>query len=110
MKRFDVLVVGSGSGMHIVDSALMSGMTVALVEAGPLGGTCLNRGCIPSKIVIYPADVIRLIQHAEGLGIKARVESIEFGFIMNRMRDLVLRERHEMERGVSQTKSLGFYP
>jgi len=61
MKDYDVLVIGSGSGMSIADAALNRGMSVAVVESGPLGGTCLNRGCIPSKMVIYPADVINII-------------------------------------------------
>jgi dihydrolipoamide dehydrogenase len=109
MKRFDVLVIGSGSGMHIVENALASGMNVALVENGPLGGTCLNRGCIPSKIIIYPADIINLIRNAEKLGIKARIEHIDFGQIMKRMRYLVERDRSQMQRSVEQTKDLAFY-
>ena len=84
-------------------------MSVALVEMGPLGGTCLNRGCIPSKILIYPADVIQTIRHAEKLGIKAFIESVDFGFIMKRMRYLVERDRSEMERGVARTRNLTFY-
>ena len=71
METFDVIVVGSGSGMMIAEAALNSGMKVALVEMDVLGGTCLNRGCIPSKMVIYPADLIAQIKHAEALGIKA---------------------------------------
>jgi len=109
MKHFDVLVIGSGSGMHIVENALIEGMSVALVEMGLLGGTCLNRGCIPSKILIYPADVLQLIRHAEKLGIKARVESVDFGFIMRRMRFLVERDRSQIERGVANTTDLAFY-
>jgi dihydrolipoamide dehydrogenase len=54
MEKYDVLIIGSGSGMSIADGALNRGMKVAVVESGPLGGTCLNRGCIPSKNVIYP--------------------------------------------------------
>jgi len=72
-KRFNVLVIGSGAGMHIVDMALMKGMTVALIEDGPLGGTCLNRGCIPSKMLTYTADIINTIREAEKLSVKARV-------------------------------------
>ena len=78
MKHFDVLVVGSGSGMMIADAAVNSGKTVALVEMGKLGGTCLNVGCIPSMMVIYPADLVNIIKHAEELGIKAKIESIDF--------------------------------
>ena len=44
MKNYDVVVVGSGCGMSIVDQALAQGLKVALIDKGPLGGTCLNLG------------------------------------------------------------------
>jgi mycothione reductase len=44
MESYDVLIIGSGSGMYIADAALNHGMKVAVVERGPLGGTCLNGG------------------------------------------------------------------
>ncbi|MGW8273310.1 MAG: hypothetical protein ACWGN7_07975 [Thermodesulfovibrionales bacterium] len=44
MKKYDIVVVGSGAGSIIVENALMRGNTVALVDRGPLGGTCLNVG------------------------------------------------------------------
>ncbi|MEM2127064.1 MAG: FAD-dependent oxidoreductase [Candidatus Bathyarchaeia archaeon] len=84
VKSFNVLVIGSGSGMHIVERALSEGVKVALVEMGPLGGTCLNRGCIPSKILTYTADVINLIRNSERLGVKARIERVDFPYIMKR--------------------------
>lgn len=43
-KEFDVLVIGSGCGLNIVDAAVIEGYTVALVDKGPAGGTCLNTG------------------------------------------------------------------
>ena len=86
MERFDVLVVGSGSGMTIVEGAINKGLRVALVEKDALGGTCLNRGCIPSKMVIYPADVIQEIKRAAALGVKATIDEIDFPAIMERMR------------------------
>ena len=57
MKEYDVIVIGSGAGMIIVEGALSQGLKVALVDRGPLGGTCLNVGCIPSKkgMYIHPA-------------------------------------------------------
>lgn len=109
MERFDVLVVGSGSGGYIVDAALLYNMRVAYVEKGPLGGTCLNRGCIPSKMVIYPADVVNLIKHAEKLGIKARIEEIDFGFIMERARRSIEEDRRLMEEGMNQIENLAFF-
>ncbi len=62
MKEYDVIVIGSGAGMIIVEGALSQGLKVALVDRGLLGGTCLNVGCIPSKMLIYPADRIAEIQ------------------------------------------------
>jgi mycothione reductase len=110
MKHFDVLVVGSGSGMMIADAAVNSGLSVALVEMGKLGGTCLNTGCIPSKMVIYPADIINQIKHAEELGIKARIEEIDFAGIMRRTREFVEHDRHPMEHSINNVKGLDYYP
>jgi dihydrolipoamide dehydrogenase len=109
MKQFDVLVIGSGSGMSIANRALMSGLTVALVESGPLGGTCLNRGCIPSKMVIYPADVINVIREAKKFGIEVSIESIDFRFVMDRMRHFIEEDRSHMEEGIGHVPGLTFY-
>ena len=59
MKGYDVIVIGSGAGAIISDEAAAQGLKVALIDKGPLiGGTCLNWGCIPSKMLIYTADRI----------------------------------------------------
>ena len=92
-----------------MEAALNRGMSVALVEMGPIGGTCLNHGCIPSKMVIYPADVINIIREAERLGIKAHVEGIDFNAIMDRSRRLVEGDRRHMEVGLSKAEGLTFY-
>jgi dihydrolipoamide dehydrogenase len=96
-------VIGSGSGGEIVDAALGSGFSVAWVDKGPLGGTCLNFGCIPSKMLIYPADRVIEIKEAEKLGIKAEIKDIDFKKIIEHMREPI-RESHEhMERGLKNT-------
>jgi len=110
MKHFDVLVVGTGSGMSIAEAAVNSGRSVALVEMGKLGGTCLNTGCIPSKMVIYPSDIINQIKHAEVLGIKVKIENIDFKGIMKRTMDLVKHDRESMERGINHINGLTYYP
>jgi mycothione reductase len=89
MDRFDVLVVGSGSGMNIAATAAGSGLKTAVVESGPMGGTCLNRGCIPSKMLIYPADVVAITEEAKSIGVDARVASVDFQKIMKRMQQFV---------------------
>ena len=109
MKDYDVLVIGSGSGMSIATAALNRGIEVAVVEMGPLGGTCLNRGCIPSKMVIYPADVINVIREAGKLGIKATIEEIDFAYIMERSARLIAEDVGHMEEGVRHAPGLTVY-
>jgi len=86
MRTYDVLVVGSGSGLNVAFSAAENGMDVALVDVGPMGGTCVNLGCVPSKRLIYPADVLTLIRNSEKLGIHVTVDHIDFKKIVEDMR------------------------
>jgi mycothione reductase len=78
MKQYDVIVIGSGAGASLVNASLIHGLSTALVERGPVGGTCLNLGCIPSKILIFPADRIMEIQEASKVGIRAEIREIDF--------------------------------
>lgn len=109
MKKYDVIVIGSGCGMNIVDEALATGLSVALVDKGPLGGTCANTGCIPSKMLIFAADRIAEIQEARELGVVAEIANIDFSFIMERMRKSVDKVQQHMKRGIAGTKNLDFY-
>jgi dihydrolipoamide dehydrogenase len=84
MKEYDVIVIGTGAGMNVAANAVNSGLNVSIIEHGPMGGTCLNNGCIPSKILLYPADVIRTLQEASKLGIKASVNEVNFKWIIKR--------------------------
>ncbi len=94
MDNYDIIVIGSGSGGEIVSAALNASYKVAWVDKGPLGGTCLNVGCIPSKMLVYPADRIMEINESDKLGIKAEIKSINFKKIMEHMRKPI-RESHE---------------
>lgn len=84
MERFDLIVIGSGSGLEVSAAAAEQGWRVAIVEEGPFGGTCLNRGCIPSKMLVHVADVARTIATAEQFGIHARIESVDWPAIVER--------------------------
>ena len=108
-KKFDLIVIGSGAGMNVAANAAAQGLRVAVVERGPLGGTCLNRGCIPSKVMLYPADVIRMVEEAKAIGVQAKVERVDFDLIMKRTWDIVLEGRHDMERGVAQSEEIELY-
>jgi mycothione reductase len=109
MKTYDVLVVGSGSGGEIVDAAISHGMNVAWVDKGPLGGTCLNVGCIPSKILIHPADRIIEILEAKKLGITAEIKDVDFQEIMRRVQRPIQESHEAMQRAISRAKNLVYY-
>ena len=109
MKKFDLIVIGAGSGMKVVWSAIKEGLNVALVEGGPLGGTCLNNGCIPSKIMIYPADVIRAANDAKKVGIDLSVNRVDMGHIMERVWADIDRERRQSAEQINSTKNLTWF-
>jgi mycothione reductase len=109
VKKYDAIVVGSGCGMIIAEETTAHGLKVALVDKGPLGGTCLNLGCIPSKILINVADRIVEIQEAPKLGIKAEVKNIDFNAIIERMRKSIKKEQDHIRKGILAAENLDFY-
>jgi len=110
MRNYDVIVIGSGAGAIISDEAASQDLKVALIDKGPLiGGTCLNWGCIPSKMLIYTADRIVEIEEAKKLGIEAEIKNIDFHFIMERMRKSRQADQVQIREGIKQSKNLDFY-
>jgi dihydrolipoamide dehydrogenase len=89
MKEYDLIVIGSGVGMRILGLAHEKGIKVAVIERGPMGGTCLNRGCIPTKILTYLADIIMQVEHLKSIGVTFKLEKIDYPWIINRMREHV---------------------
>ncbi len=100
MKKYDVVILGAGCGQVIMEEAESRNKSIALVEREWLGGTCLNLGCIPSKQLIAPADIIAEVERAKRLGVEMSVTSIDFLRIMQRMRtdrdETQKHLRHEM--------------
>lgn len=78
MKEFDMIVIGSGAALIVMESALNHGLSCALVENSKFGGTCLTKGCIPSKVLTYPADVIMETRHAKRIGLDIELKSIDW--------------------------------
>ena len=109
MKKYDLVVIGSGCGAIISDEAVGHGQKVAVIDKGPLGGTCLNLGCIPSKMLIYAADRAVEIQEAGKLGIEAEIRSIDFASIMERMRKSIKEGQDHVRQGIEQSKGLDLY-
>ena len=110
MKNYEVIVIGSGAGAIISDEAAAQGLKVALIDKGPLvGGTCLNWGCIPSKMLIYTADRIVEIEESRKLGIEAEIKNIDFHSIMERMRKSRQESQVHIREGLKQSKNLDFH-
>jgi dihydrolipoamide dehydrogenase len=111
MKEYDLIVIGSGAGMNAASEAFSRGMNVAVIENGTMGGTCLNRGCIPTKIIIYPADVVQILKDAKTVGVSAQGVSVDYDLIMKRMRKLVDGDVEQMTKSVKSAsgKGLDFY-
>jgi mycothione reductase len=109
MKEYDVIVVGSGAGALVVQDALAHDFSVALVDKGPIGGTCLNLGCIPSKMLICPADRVVEVGEAKRLGVTAEIRAIDFGAIMERMRTTVEKGQSHMREAIRYSEGLDFY-
>jgi mycothione reductase len=82
-ETFDLIIVGSGSGNAI--PAYLDGWRIAIVERDVFGGTCLNRGCIPSKMFVYPADVAVAAGSSAKLGIDTRFNGADWGAIRDRV-------------------------
>ncbi len=109
VEQFDSIVIGSGSGMLIASIAVEQGQKVALVESGRMGGTCINRGCVPSKMLIYPADVAATLKDSEKIGVNATINSMDFQNIMARMHKLVDGDSNMQAQGVEQTSTLTWF-
>ena len=109
MENFDVMVIGTGSGLDVAAHAAEHGVSVAIVEQGPFGGTCLNRGCIPSKMLIHCADVMETIKRAHLFGIKASVEAVDWQFIVHRANDEVDAEAAQIEEANRKFPGIAVY-
>ena len=84
MRHFDLCIIGTGSGNSIIDERF-DHLSVALVETGTFGGTCLNVGCIPSKMFVYPADLAASAISAARLGVDMAFRGVRWREIQERI-------------------------
>jgi mycothione reductase len=84
VTHFDLAIIGTGSGNALVTSDF-DGKRVAIIESGSFGGTCLNVGCIPTKMYVYAADVANTITHAARYGIDATLDGVRWPDIRDRV-------------------------
>ena len=109
--RFDAIFIGTGSGLELVNAFLGKDpkAKIAVIDKDDPGGICLNRGCIPSKILLYSAEVALLAQRAGRFGIGLEIRKIDFPFIMDRMRRMVGADREAIRAGLSSVQNVRYY-
>jgi mycothione reductase len=98
LQKFDLIVIGSGSGLDVANAAYRNGLKVAVIEKNRMGGTCLNRGCIPSKLLIHSADVAETIKQAHLFGLKVDGFSVDFQSIVERVNGIIDSESDEIRK------------
>jgi mycothione reductase len=111
MKTYDLILIGTGSGMELVDVMIQSNhhIKVAVIDKDTPGGICLTRGCIPSKLLIYPANLVRTVESTHAFGIHAEINRIDFEAVMQRMRSIINRDINAIRNGLSQNENIDYY-
>src|SRR5208283_5741973 len=88
MKQFDfdVAVIGGGSGGYAAArTAARAGLKTVVIEGGKeVGGLCILRGCMPTKAMLFAAEIKHLVEHAETWGVRAGKVSFDFAKVMSR--------------------------
>ena len=83
-EEYDLIIVGAGSG-NMIPVPEMDAWRLAIVEPDKFGGTCLNRGCIPSKMLLYAAEVAEMARHGAHLGLRHTLERVDWRRLVGRV-------------------------
>ena len=98
MSQFDLIVIGAGPGGYVAAiRAAQYGMKVAVVERNTVGGTCLNRGCIPTKALLHAGEVLDEMREASKLGLSCGEVSYDMEAVYKRRDDVVKKLRGGVE-------------
>jgi len=103
LTRYDSIIIGSGQGGNPLAQALAGrGEKVALIEFGPLGGTCINTGCTPTKTLIASAQVAHYARNAQRWGVHAGNVRVDLPAVLERKNKIVGAMRSGWEQSVNQ--------
>ncbi len=109
MKHYDLFVIGAGpGGYNAAIRASILGMKVALAEKSLAGGTCLNRGCIPTKALLHASAAYHQAQNWEAIGLKADNISFDIEAVYEQMDKIVSTQRQGLI-GLFQQHGIDFY-
>jgi len=108
MKKYDVIIIGTGAANIVLDAALKQGLQCAVIEKGKFGGTCLTRGCIPTKVLATAADYIREIQDLPKIGVEVEPAKMNWDIISRRVWEKI-DEHKEVLRHYQKYANLAIY-
>ena len=109
IREYDVLVIGSGGGTKISTPASHLGLKAAIIEKDRLGGTCLNRGCIPSKMLIHAAEIAHQIQHANRHFLLDAQYRVDFSNLVSWVSKEIDSESDSILPGYRKNENLDYY-
>ncbi|MFC6722296.1 dihydrolipoyl dehydrogenase [Halobacteriaceae bacterium SHR40] len=109
MSEYDLLVIGGGTGNNVAAAGADAGLDTALVEKGKLGGTCLNRGCNPSKMVIQAANAVNNVRDAEKFHTEATLGETDYAAIIDEMDEVLGGIADGMEERYREKENLTLY-
>ncbi len=105
-QNFDIVVLGGGSGGYAAAlRAVQLGFTVGLVEKGKLGGTCLHRGCIPTKALLHSAEVADVSRESSKFGVTSTFEGIDIEAV-NAYRDGIVASKFKGLQGLIKARGI----
>ena len=108
MAQFDLVILGGGSGGYACAlRAAQLGKTVALIESGKLGGTCLHRGCIPTKALLHSGEIADSAREASTFGVNAQFLSMDM-VAVNDYKDGVISKLHKGLQGLVKSRNITF--
>lgn len=108
MSNFDLVVLGGGSGGYAAAlRGAQLGLSVALIEADKLGGTCLHRGCIPTKALLHAGEIADGARDASQFGVNATFNSIDMTGV-NSYKDGVVTKLHKGLQGLVKSRNITF--
>ena len=84
MTHYDLIIIGAGSG-NSIPTPEHDDMSIAIIEKGKFGGTCMNVGCIPTKMYVYAADVAYQATHSQKLGLEGEITNVDWQSIVDRV-------------------------
>ncbi|MGA8905245.1 MAG: dihydrolipoyl dehydrogenase [Candidatus Bathyarchaeia archaeon] len=111
MKEYDVIAIGTGSAMYVLEGMMQRNpnIRIAVIDKDEPGGICLTRGCIPSKILLYPAEVVRTIQRASTFAIDVDLKKVNFTKVMKRMRTLIDKDIESIRQGLASSQNIEYF-